>query len=82
MYPMKLAPAYKDYLWGGHELERLFGKAGDGDCTAEAGNSAVIRMEKVRSEMEHLRGKHWKKYWISFQNMFPTNFNQKINFRF
>ena len=37
MYPMKLAPAYKDYLWGGHELERLFGKAGDGDCTAESG---------------------------------------------
>ena len=36
MYPMKLAPAYKDYLWGGHELERLFGKAGDGDCTAES----------------------------------------------
>ena len=36
MYPMKLAPAYKDYLWGGHELERLYGKAGDGDCTAES----------------------------------------------
>ena len=36
MYPMKLAPAYKDYLWGGHELERLFGTAGDGDCTAES----------------------------------------------
>ncbi|MDY3773621.1 MAG: type I phosphomannose isomerase catalytic subunit [Eubacterium sp.] len=36
MYPMKLAPAYKDYLWGGHELEHLFGKCGDGDCTAES----------------------------------------------
>ena len=78
MYPMKLAPAYKDYLWGGHELERLFGKAGDGDCTAESWELSC----QVRSEMEHLRGKHWKKYWISFQNMFPTNFNQKINFRF
>lgn len=33
---MKLSPVYKDYLWGGHELERLFGKTGDGDCTAES----------------------------------------------
>ena len=46
----------------------------------KAGNSAVIRMEKVRSEMEHLRGKHWKKYWISFQNMFPTNFRPEDKF--
>lgn len=36
MYPMKLSPVYKDYLWGGHELERLFGKAGGGACTAES----------------------------------------------
>lgn len=36
MYPMKLSPVYKDYLWGGHELERLYGKAGDGACTAES----------------------------------------------
>ncbi len=36
MYPMKLAPVYKDYLWGGHELERLYGKAGEGACTAES----------------------------------------------
>ncbi len=36
MYPMKLSPVYKDYLWGGHELEHLYGKAGPGDCTAES----------------------------------------------
>ncbi len=36
MYPMKLSPVYKDYLWGGHELERLYGKAGEGACTAES----------------------------------------------
>lgn len=36
MYPMKLSPVYKDYLWGGHELEKLYGKAGDGACTAES----------------------------------------------
>lgn len=36
MYPMKLSPVFKDYLWGGHELERLFGKSGDGICTAES----------------------------------------------
>lgn len=36
MYPMKLSPAYKDYLWGGHELEKLYGKVGDGICTAES----------------------------------------------
>lgn len=33
---MKLAPVFKDYLWGGHELERLYGKCGDGVCTAES----------------------------------------------
>ncbi len=36
MYPMKLSPVYKDYLWGGHELERLYGKCGSGACTAES----------------------------------------------
>lgn len=36
MYPMKLSPVYKDYLWGGHELEKLYGKAGGGACTAES----------------------------------------------
>lgn len=36
MYPMKLSPVYKDYLWGGHELEKLYGKSGDGICTAES----------------------------------------------
>lgn len=36
MYPMKLSPVYKDYLWGGHELERLYNKAGEGNCTAES----------------------------------------------
>lgn len=36
MYPMKLSSVYKDYLWGGHELEKLYGKAGQGACTAES----------------------------------------------
>lgn len=36
MYPMKLSSVYKDYLWGGHELEKLYGKAGQGTCTAES----------------------------------------------
>lgn len=36
MYPMKLSPVYKDYLWGGHELEKLYGKAGAETCTAES----------------------------------------------
>lgn len=36
MYPMKLSPVYKDYLWGGHELEKLYGKIADGDRTAES----------------------------------------------
>ncbi|MCI9411235.1 MAG: class I mannose-6-phosphate isomerase [Eubacterium sp.] len=36
MYPMKLSPVYKEYLWGGRELERLYGKSGGGLCTAES----------------------------------------------
>ncbi len=36
MYPMKLKPVYKDYLWGGNELEKLYDKAGDGEITAES----------------------------------------------
>lgn len=36
MYPMKLSSVYKDYLWGGHELEKLYGKAGGETCTAES----------------------------------------------
>ena len=24
MYPMKLVPVYKDYLWGGNELKKMY----------------------------------------------------------
>lgn len=36
MYPLKLVSVYKDYLWGGNELDKLYGKSGDGLCTAES----------------------------------------------
>ena len=36
VYPMKLIPAGKDYLWGGHRLVREFGKSFDMDPVAES----------------------------------------------
>ncbi|NLU25157.1 MAG: mannose-6-phosphate isomerase [Clostridiales bacterium] len=36
LYPMELAPAYKDYLWGGHRLETLYGKKSGLPVTAES----------------------------------------------
>ncbi|MBP3703823.1 MAG: mannose-6-phosphate isomerase [Lachnospiraceae bacterium] len=36
MYPMKLTPAYKDYLWGGNELSKMYGKESGLSVTAES----------------------------------------------
>ena len=36
MYPMKLIPAYKDYLWGGTRLEKIFQKHSGLVVTAES----------------------------------------------
>lgn len=36
MYPMKLIPAYKDYLWGGNRIESLFQKHSGLAVTAES----------------------------------------------
>lgn len=36
MYPMKLSPTYMDYLWGGNELSKMYGKESGFDKTAES----------------------------------------------
>lgn len=36
MYPMKLTPAYKDYLWGGNELSKMYNKESGLSVTAES----------------------------------------------
>lgn len=36
MYPMKLQPCYKEYLWGGTKLKTGYGKADAPDITAES----------------------------------------------
>ncbi len=35
MYPIKLTPATKDYIWGGDTLKNLWGKKTDKNCIAE-----------------------------------------------
>ncbi len=48
-YPMKMTPCFKDYLWGGDALKRVFGKDSGFDVTAESwelsaheGGSSII----------------------------------------
>ena len=36
MYPLKLTPAFKDYLWGGTRLRDDYGKKCDYDKVAES----------------------------------------------
>lgn len=36
MYPMKLEPAYKDYLWGGNHMKQLYHKENNLAVTAES----------------------------------------------
>ena len=36
MYPMKLSPALKDYIWGGDRLKREYGIESDLERVAEA----------------------------------------------
>lgn len=36
MYPMRLHPCYKEYLWGGARLKREYGKSDAPDITAES----------------------------------------------
>lgn len=35
-YPLLFEPVYKDYLWGGQELARRYGRTGTGDICAES----------------------------------------------
>ena len=41
MKPLKLIPAYKDYLWGGNKLEKEYGKKSGLDKTAESWELSV-----------------------------------------
>lgn len=36
LYPMRMVPCYKEYLWGGTRLRHVFGKAAAPDVTAES----------------------------------------------
>ena len=36
VYPMKLKPAYKDYLWGGNNLKNIYKKTSDLEIVAES----------------------------------------------
>jgi len=36
MYPLKLIPVYKNYIWGGNRLEEIFGKHSGYEKTAES----------------------------------------------
>ena len=36
MYPMKLQPAFKDYLWGGNKMKQLYNKQNNLSVTAES----------------------------------------------
>ena len=36
IYPMKLKPATKDYVWGGTRLKREWKKPSEGDVIAES----------------------------------------------
>jgi len=35
-YPLKLIPCYKSYMWGGNQLERIYGKKGNSATIAES----------------------------------------------
>ncbi len=48
LYPMELEPVYKDYLWGGRKLERLYGKRSGLPVTAESWELACHRDGKSR----------------------------------
>jgi len=41
MKPLKLIPAYKDYLWGGRKLKEKYGKDSPLDPTAESWELSV-----------------------------------------
>ena len=34
--PIKLTPAYKDYIWGGNRLEKIYNKKSGLEITAES----------------------------------------------
>ena len=36
LYPMKLLPPCKDYIWGGNKLRAKYGKISDADKIAES----------------------------------------------
>ena len=55
--PLKLAPAFKDYLWGGERLRTVFGKKTDLSPLAESWELSVHRDGPCRIAEGRLAGR-------------------------
>ncbi len=57
LYPLKLNPVYKEYIWGGKRLREKFGKDIPSDCTAESWEIACHQNGTSIVANGHLKGK-------------------------
>lgn len=57
LYPIKMSPVFKDYLWGGEKLKTTFKKPTPYDITAESWEVAVHKNGKSKAENGEFKGK-------------------------
>jgi len=81
MYPMKLQPAFKDYLWGGNKMKQLYNKQNNLSVTAESwelschpdGGSRIANGDYADMLLEDVLAQHPEYVADSFtaQHTFP-----------
>ena len=59
MYPMKTQPIFKDYLWGGTNLSKKYGKA-DGGFLAESWELSCLEKAPVKIANGEFKGQFLK----------------------
>lgn len=64
-YPVKLQPEFKDYLWGGDKLKKVFHKKCDFDCVAESWELSTHEDGLSRIEDDNVQEKTLKEYIAS-----------------
>lgn len=71
--PMKLNPIYKDYLWGGNSLNKLFNKNSGSSITAESWELSCLEGNLCTVDNGIFKGQTLKYVLTKFPEMFMQN---------
>lgn len=83
LYPLKMQPAYKDYIWGGNRIREKFGKKTPFDITAESWEISCHENGMSIISNGIFKGKTLKEILDKYPNdILGNNLNKKENNKF